>query len=161
MISLERSCGGVLGALGRDPHCQEGRHRRPCRRLRRANRSLHPLYKAPSGPGDCVALLVPRGWRSTPEATALSTPRARHGDLPLPESPAGGDLKGAPGEARFPPRRRAFTLRSTGAVRLGALRSRHHPPSPVRDGIRQGAPSPRRATACRICDFPPRRSPSI
>ena len=61
--------------------------------------------------GDCVAPLVRRGRWSPPEATALSTPRARHEDLPVPEGPPGGDLEGAPGDARFPPRRRASTLR--------------------------------------------------
>ena len=45
-------------------------------------------------------------------------PRARHGDLPVPEGPPGGDLEGVPGDARFPPRRQASTLRSEGAVRL-------------------------------------------
>ena len=39
-------------------------------------------------------------------------------DLPIPEGPPGGDLKGVPRDARFPPRRRAFTLRSEGAVQL-------------------------------------------
>ena len=69
--------------------------------------------------GDCVAPLVHRGRWSPSEATALSTPRARHEDLPVPEGPPGGDLEGVPGDARFPPRRRASTLRSEGAVRLG------------------------------------------
>ena len=47
-----------------------------------------------------------RGRRSPSEATALSTPRARHEDLPVPEGPPGGDLEGVAGDARFPPRRR-------------------------------------------------------
>ena len=79
------------------------------------------LYRDSAGSerdGDCVAPLFRRGWWSPSEATALSTPRARHGDLPVPEGPPGGDLEGVPGDARFPPRRRASTLRSEGAVRL-------------------------------------------
>ena len=70
--------------------------------------------------GDPVAPLVHRGRWSPSEATALSTPRARHEDLPVPEGPPGGDLEGVPGDARFPPRRRASTLRSEGAVRIEA-----------------------------------------
>ena len=116
----ERSSAGVLGALGRDPHCKEGRHRRTRRRLRRANRGLPPLYK---GRRDCVAPLVRRRRWSPSEATALSAPRGRHEDLPVPEGPPGGDLEGVPGDARFPPRRRASTLRGEGAVRLGAPRT--------------------------------------
>ena len=77
------------------------------------------LYVTRSGrDGDCVAPLFRRGRWSPSEATALSTPRARHDDLPVPEGPPGGDLEGAPGDARFPPRRRASTLRREGAVRL-------------------------------------------
>ena len=114
----EASSAGLLGALGRDADRKEGRHRRTRRRLRRANRGLPPLCEGERS-GDCVAPLVHRGrWRPS-EATALSTPRARHGDLPVPEGPPGGDLGGAPGDARFPPRRRASTLRSEGAVRVG------------------------------------------
>ena len=48
----------------------------------------------------------------------LSRLGARHEDLPVPEGPPGGDLEGAPGNAWFPPRRRASALRSEGAVRL-------------------------------------------
>ena len=73
------------------------------------------LYvNADADDGDCVAPLVRRGRWSPSEATALSTPRARHEDLPVPEGPPGGDLEGVPGDARFPPRRRASALRSEG-----------------------------------------------
>ena len=48
--------------------------------------------------------------------------RLRHGDLPVPEGPPGGNLEGVPGDARFPPRRRASTLRRDGAVRVARLR---------------------------------------
>ena len=41
----EARSAGVLGALGRDPHCKEGRHRRTRRRLRRANRGLPSLRR--------------------------------------------------------------------------------------------------------------------
>ena len=75
--------GGLLDAGGRDPHCKEGRDRRTRRRLRRANRGLHPLYKGrrsagerPDG-GDCVAPHVHRGRWRPPQAPALSTARAR------------------------------------------------------------------------------------
>ena len=78
------------------------------------------LYMSGTADGDCVAPHVHRGRWSPSEATALSTPRARHEDLPVPEGPPGGDLEGVPGDARFPPRRRASTLRSEGAVRLEA-----------------------------------------
>ena len=70
--------------------------------------------------GDCVAPLCYRGRWSTFEAIALSTERARHEGVPVPEGPPVGDLRGVPGDARFPPRRRASTLRSEGAVRLVA-----------------------------------------
>ena len=83
-----------------------------------------------------VAPLVHRGrWRPS-EATALSTPRAGHGDFPVPEGPPGGDLDGVPGDARFPPRRRASALRSDGE---GAIRLR------CRLGVqREGLPRHRR-----------------
>src|SRR3972149_2110227 len=109
----------MLGALGRDPHGKEGRHRRTCRRLRRANRGLPPSRDARNGgDGDCIVPLVHRRWWSPFEATALSTPRTGHGDLPVLEGPPGGDLKGVPEDARFQPRRRASTLRSEGTARL-------------------------------------------
>ena len=47
---------GVLGALGRDPHRKEGRHRRTRRRLRRANRGLHPLLKREVAEAEIVSL---------------------------------------------------------------------------------------------------------
>ncbi len=56
--------------------------------------------------GDRVAPQFRRGWRIPSEATGLSTPRARHEELPVPEGPLGGVLEGRPGDARFPPRRR-------------------------------------------------------
>ena len=65
-----------------------------------------------------LAPLFHRRWWSPFEATALSAPRARHADLPVPEGPPGRDLEGVAGDARFQPRRRASTLRSEGAVRL-------------------------------------------
>ena len=74
------------------------------------------LYTADGG--DCVAPLVCRGRWLPSDATAHSTPRARDADPPIPEGPPGGDLKGAPGDTRFPPRRRASTLRGEGAVVL-------------------------------------------
>ena len=67
---------------------------------------------------DHVAALFHRGWRGPSDATALSTSRERHGDLPFPEGPPGRNLEGVPGEPRVPRRRRASTLRSEGAVRL-------------------------------------------
>ena len=72
---------GLLGALGRDPHRKEGRHRRTRRRHRRANRGLPPLCEARRNgtrDGDCLAPHFHRGRWSPAEATALSTPRARH-----------------------------------------------------------------------------------
>ena len=108
---------GLLEALGRDAHGKEERHRRTRRRLRRANRGLPPLLHEVRS-GDCVAAHVHRGrWRLS-EATALSTPRSRHGDTAVPKSPPGGDLGGVAGNARFPPRWQASTLRSEGAIRL-------------------------------------------
>ena len=98
----------LLAARRRDPHGKEGRHRRTRRRLRRANRGLPALR---GGERDCVAPLVHRGRWCPSEATALST---RHGDLPILEGPPGGDLKGAPGDARFPTHRQPCTLRSEG-----------------------------------------------
>ena len=91
--------------------------------------------------GDRVAPLVHRGRWSPSEATALSTPRARHEDLPVPEGPPGGDLDGVPGDARFPPRRRASPLRSDGAVRLSDW-----PPGDFGGGYveREGLPRHRR-----------------
>ena len=67
---------------------------------------------------DSVSALFRRGRWSPAEATALSTPRGRHEDLPVPEGPPGGDLKRAPGDARLPPRRRASTVRREGAGEL-------------------------------------------
>ena len=66
---------------------------------------------------DSVAALFRRGRWSPSDATALSTPRGAC-DLPVPEGPLVGNLEGIPGVARFPPRRRASTLRGEGAVQL-------------------------------------------
>ena len=76
------------------------------------------------GERDCVAPLVHRGRWSPTEATACST---RHGDLPVPEGPPGGNLNGAAGDARIPPGRRASSLHSASAIRVGSRScSRHH-----------------------------------
>ena len=72
---------------------------------------------------DYVAAHFHRGWWSPSDATALSTSRARDGDLPFSEGPPGRDLDGVPGDARFPPSRRASTLRREGAVRLDGTSS--------------------------------------
>ena len=119
---------GILGES--DPHvcwqrsvetltARKDEHRRSRRRLRRANRGLRPLCGARRRRGDRVAPHFHRGRRSPSEATALSTPRARHEDLPVPEGPHGGDLEGPPGDARFPPRRRAQALRGDPSTGLG------------------------------------------
>ena len=46
-----------------------------------------------NGRGDRVAPLVRRGWRRPAEAAALSNPRARREDVPVPEGPPGGDVE--------------------------------------------------------------------
>ena len=74
-LRLRTSPSGVLGALGRDAHRKEGRHRGTRRRLRRANRGLHPLRGPRWTDGDHVAALFCRGWWSPSDAIALSTPR--------------------------------------------------------------------------------------
>ncbi len=47
------------------------------------------------GDGDSIAPLFHRRRWSPSEATALSTPRARYEDLPVPEGPPGRDLEGS------------------------------------------------------------------
>jgi len=54
------------------------------------------------------------------QPATLSSVRGRPEDLPAHEGPPGRDLKGTPGDDRFPRGRRASALRSESAVRLMA-----------------------------------------
>ena len=100
---------------------QEGRHRRTRRRLRRANRGLPSLCGATERTAEIVSLrsFVEDGGARLKQ---LLSRLGAAGTVPVPEGPPGGDLEGVAGDARFPPRRRASTLRSEGAVGLAC----HH-----------------------------------
>ncbi len=117
--------GGLLDAGGRDPHCKEGRHRRARRRLRRANRGLHPLYKGGGSAGeradggDCVAPHVHRGrWR--PPASTCSFNCARKGmrTLRFQKVHPAEISKELLETLGFPRRRRASPLRREGTIRV-------------------------------------------
>ena len=77
------------------------------------------LYVKPAEIVSLRSLVKDDGARLTQLLSQLRD--ARHGDLPVPQGPPGGDLTGTPGDARFPPRRRASTLRSASAVRLANI----------------------------------------
>src|SRR5205085_4960589 len=108
----------LLGALGRDALSEEGRDRRPRRRLRRTNRGVPSIYEARSHGGDCLAANARRGWWSPSEAAPRPSPPAWPGDRAVPEGSPGGDLKGPPGDAGLPPRRWAPTLCSNPSTAL-------------------------------------------
>ena len=79
---------GLLGAFGRDPDGEEGRHRRARRRLGGAHRGVSPVCERRRDRG---APLVRRGRGIPPEAAALPAPRVRRADHEGLEGPPGGD----------------------------------------------------------------------
>ena len=130
----EARSAGVLGALGRDPHGKEGRHRRTRRRLRRANRGLPPLREARSGGETEIVSLrsfIEDGGARLKQL--LSRLRARGmGTFRFPKVHPAEISKELPGDARFPPRRRASTLRSEargppGATKLACPKANAEP----------------------------------
>ena len=135
----------MLGALGRDPHGKEGRHRGTRSRLRRANRGLRALREARNGSlrrrvatanssqtapswqaarrGDCVAPLAHRGRWSPSEATALSTSGASGSRRTISRSLARSPRAEILAARAWSGRRSAFRLLPAGM--LGS--SRHRP----------------------------------
>ena len=126
----------------------EGRHHRPRRRLRRANRGLRALRGVRAESGRSFASHVHRRRWSPAEAIALSTQRARHHRVAVPEGP---------------PCRRSHksSWRRSGSARLARIDStqRERGPAETLCSHRSARSAPRLALNVRSTRLPRRPPP--